>query len=508
MCKLGYVAAGSSFAALGAVVFADRIGKGIRTAPRDALISLSSRREGLGLAFGVHRALDTTGAMLGPLVAFALLAMSPDGYDAIFIVSFLVAVLGVAVLVLMVEPARRAGGLRGPAVSWRDAVGLLAPGRFRGILVAAGVLGLVTISDAFLYLGLQRQTDFDPTLFPLLFTATSLAYMLLAVPVGAVADRVGRGRTFLAGHGCSWCSTAPCCCRPAAGSPCSAYLVAFGAFYAATDGVLERPRRGGPAVRHAGDRPRPAAHGHEPRAARRIGAVRRRLDRRRLRGGGAALRRGPRHGHRRRLRPPASERPAGCPLRRRGRRLRPAVSRRAWILLGLTAACVVAAVVVVALSASGTTRAETADDPQAVALPSTPYVVFLDLDSAHPQDYGRVAVAPLDDLRAPPTLAQVACERVYFSVGGGLCLEKTGRFPVRYKATILDTHLRPVRSLRVPGVPSRTRVSADGRWGSTTTFVSGHSYAELGAFSTHAMIIDMATGRKVIDNLEDLAGHP
>ena len=180
------------------------------------------------------------------------------------------------------------------------------------------------------------------------------------------------------------------------------------------------------------------------------------------------------------------------------------MSRRAWILLGLTAACVVAAVAVVALSASGTTRAETADDPQAVELPSTPYVVFLDLDSAHPQDYGRVAVAPLDDLGAPPTLAQVACERVYFSVGGGLCLEKTGRFPVRYKATILDTHLRPVRSLRVPGVPSRTRVSADGRWGSTTTFVSGHSYAELGAFSTHAMIIDMATGRKVIDNLEDL----
>ncbi|MGE0028688.1 MAG: MFS transporter [Thermoleophilia bacterium] len=91
VCKLGYVAAGTSFAALGAVVFVDRIGKGIRTAPRDALISLSSRREGLGLAFGVHRALDTTGAMLGPLAAFALLAISPEGYDAIFIVSFLVA---------------------------------------------------------------------------------------------------------------------------------------------------------------------------------------------------------------------------------------------------------------------------------------------------------------------------------------------------------------------------------------------------------------------------------
>ncbi len=180
------------------------------------------------------------------------------------------------------------------------------------------------------------------------------------------------------------------------------------------------------------------------------------------------------------------------------------MSRRVWILLGLTAACIVAAVVVVALSASEPTRAGTSDDPQAVALPSTPYVVFLELDNARPQDYGRVAVAPLDDLAAPPTLADVACERVYFSVGGGLCLEKSGRFPVRYKATILDTHLKPVRSIRVPGIPSRTRVSADGRWGSTTTFVSGHSYAELGAFSTSATIIDMRTGKKVIDNLEDL----
>ena len=232
------MAAGSSFAALGAVVFADRIGKGIRTAPRDALISLSSRREGLGLAFGVHRALDTTGAMLGPLVAFALLAISPEGYDAIFIVSFLVAVLGVAVLVLMVDRRDEPVASAVSAVSWRDAVGLLAPGRFRGILVAAGILGLVTISDAFLYLGLQRQTDFDPTLFPLLFTATSLAYMLLAVPVGAVADRVGRGRTFLAGHVVLLVLYGSLLLPTGGGLALLAYLVAFGAFYAATDGVL------------------------------------------------------------------------------------------------------------------------------------------------------------------------------------------------------------------------------------------------------------------------------
>ena len=180
------------------------------------------------------------------------------------------------------------------------------------------------------------------------------------------------------------------------------------------------------------------------------------------------------------------------------------MSRRAWILLGLTAACLAAAVAVVALAASGTGRAGTLDDPQAVALPATPYVVFRDLDNAHPEDYGRVAVLPLDDLGGPRRLAGVACERVYFAAGGGICLERAGRFPVRYTATILDAHLRPVRSIGVPGVPSRTRVSADGRWGTATTFVSGHSYADLGGFSTHAMIIDMRTGQKVIDDLEDL----
>jgi MFS family permease len=238
ICKLGYVAAGTSFAGLGAVVFADRIGKGIRTAPRDALISLSSRREGLGLAFGVHRALDTTGAMLGPLLAFALLALSPEGYDAIFVVSFLIAAVGVGVLVLMVDRRDERVTSGEASVSWRDAVRLLGPGRFRGILVAAGILGLVTISDAFLYLGLQRQADLDPTLFPLMFTATSLAYMLLAVPVGVVADRVGRGRTFVAGHVVLLALYGSLLLPTGGGVALVGYLVAFGAFYAASDGVL------------------------------------------------------------------------------------------------------------------------------------------------------------------------------------------------------------------------------------------------------------------------------
>ena len=103
VCKLGLLAAGGAWGALVAVVLLDRTGKGLRTAPRDALISLSSPREELATAFGVHRALDTAGAMLGPILAFGLLALAADAFDAVFVVSFCAAMLGLGVLVLFVE---------------------------------------------------------------------------------------------------------------------------------------------------------------------------------------------------------------------------------------------------------------------------------------------------------------------------------------------------------------------------------------------------------------------
>ncbi|KIF67246.1 MFS transporter, partial [Streptomyces sp. AcH 505] len=123
----------SSLPLIGAVLAADRTGKGLRTAPRDAMISLASAPESRGRAFGVHRAMDTAGALLGPLVAFVILRATVDGYDAVFTVSFCVAAVGVVVLVLFV-PGARAGAKRTdgapdrPAaggVSLRAAVGLL-----------------------------------------------------------------------------------------------------------------------------------------------------------------------------------------------------------------------------------------------------------------------------------------------------------------------------------------------------------------------------------------------
>lgn len=238
--KLVFPLVGGAWSALAAVVLVDRTGKGIRTAPRDALISLSSHRERLGEAFGVHRALDTAGAMLGPLVAFALLALAPGAFDSVFVVSFCFALIGLSILVLFVRNPPRAAVRQaaGERPSLRAAVGLLRHPRFRTLVIVGGALGLATVSDGFVYLQLQRQIGFDTGLLPLLYVATALVYMCLAVPVGRMADRFGRGRIFLGGYGLLLLVYASLL-MPAQGIPQLALsLVMFGAYYAATDGVL------------------------------------------------------------------------------------------------------------------------------------------------------------------------------------------------------------------------------------------------------------------------------
>jgi MFS family permease len=200
-CRLGLLAAGPSLSALAAVMTSDRVGKGIRTAPRDALISLSTPDRGLAHAFGVHRALDAAGAMLGPLVSVSLLAAIPRGFDVVFVVSFSIAVVGVGVLVLFVKNVIPADAVDDhERRSWRVSLGVLRHRDFRfATLVAAG-LALVTISDAFVYLTLREKAATPASLFPLFYVGTSAVYLLLAIPAGLLADHLGRAKMFLLGH--------------------------------------------------------------------------------------------------------------------------------------------------------------------------------------------------------------------------------------------------------------------------------------------------------------------
>lgn len=246
--KLGLATAGTALSAISVLVLADRVGKGIRTAPRDAMISLSTPKDQLGVAFGVHRALDTTGAMLGPLAAFAILAFVPNAFESVFLVSFCIALIGLGILVLLVprqhaEEARHAVGpaevaTAAPRPNLREALHVLTVPRFRGLLGAGAALSLATASDAFVFLVLQDKLDLSLSLFPLLFVGMAAVFMVLAVPVGRIADRVGRGRVLLGGY-VLLLVVYGALLAPIDGTLLVALALALmGAHYAATDGVL------------------------------------------------------------------------------------------------------------------------------------------------------------------------------------------------------------------------------------------------------------------------------
>ncbi|MEV5970730.1 MFS transporter [Streptomyces sp. NPDC051921] len=234
--RLGLLLAGGATGGIATALAADRLGKGIRTAPRDALITLASPPDGLGRAFGVHRAMDTTGALLGPLAAFALLWATADAYDAVFVVSFCAGLLGLLLLVVLVPGGRREPVGAGHRV--RDLAAPLRLPRVRRVVLGAALLGAATVGDAFLYLLLQQRTELDATWFPVLPLGASAAYLLLAVPVGRLADRFGRRRPFLYGHGALLLALG-LLLSPGPGPVLLVGVpVLLGVFYAATDGVL------------------------------------------------------------------------------------------------------------------------------------------------------------------------------------------------------------------------------------------------------------------------------
>ena len=246
MCKLLLIAAGAAWGWLAAIVAIDRAGKGARTAPRDAMISLVTGNGSLASAFAVHRALDAGGSLLGPVLAFGLLARLPDAFDAVWMTSFVCALVGVAVLWLFVDNPRPVGV---PALapierrSFADASRALlreAIGNRRLlILVGAGVLlSLATMSDGFVYLMLQERSHIAATFFPLFYLATACWYMVLSIPAGRIADRWGRTPVLLAGYSAVGMIYLILLTTGGGIGASLLCLFLFGLHYAATEGVL------------------------------------------------------------------------------------------------------------------------------------------------------------------------------------------------------------------------------------------------------------------------------
>ncbi len=174
--------------------FADRVGKGIRGAPRDALIADIAPPEVRGASFGLRQALDTVGAVLGPIAAIAALAWFAGDFRMAFWLAVIPAFLAVALIVLGVdEPDRRQQGAKAKRLSLADARRL--PLAFWLVTGIAALMALARCSEAFLVL---RAADVGLAIgqAPWVMVAMTLVYTVAAYPAGAALDR-GRGATML-----------------------------------------------------------------------------------------------------------------------------------------------------------------------------------------------------------------------------------------------------------------------------------------------------------------------
>jgi hypothetical protein len=127
-------------------------------------------------------------------------------------------------------------------------------------------------------------------------------------------------------------------------------------------------------------------------------------------------------------------------------------------------------------------------------------MVVLDRDRKHPKAWGRLVIIGNDKVRR---LGKLSCERVAFAAGHGICLSQARSLPTpTYEARLFDANQKVTGKLSVPGSPSRARVSPDGRYAASTTFVGGDGYANPGAFSTRTRVYDVAAGKSLGD-LED-----
>ena len=189
-----FIALVTSWPGLLVIRFADRVGKGLRSSPRDALLAASIAPEQRGLAFGFHRAMDNAGAVIGPLLAAALLAAQVPLRD-IFLWAIVPAVLCLLLAAALHEPAS-ANPPPAKPFDWRlhD-----MPATFKRYLVVVALFSLGNSSNLFLLLR-ARELGVSEAEVPLLWAAVSLVAALFSTPLAALSDRLGRRSLLVGGY--------------------------------------------------------------------------------------------------------------------------------------------------------------------------------------------------------------------------------------------------------------------------------------------------------------------
>lgn len=174
-----------------AIRFTDRIGKGLRSSPRDALLAESVNENQRGVTFGLHRSMDNAGAVIGPLLAAMFLSMGVPLKD-IFFWAIVPAVITIALALCIKEPQREVVA-QASKFSWSlDGM----PDQFKRYLVVAGIFALANSSDMFLLLR-AREAGVPQEQIPLLWAAISLITTIFGTPLSALSDTFGRKRFIL-----------------------------------------------------------------------------------------------------------------------------------------------------------------------------------------------------------------------------------------------------------------------------------------------------------------------
>lgn len=214
-----------------AIRFADRVGKGLRSSPRDALLAASVAAEHRGLAFGLHRAMDNAGNVIGPLLAAALLAMDLPLRD-IFLWSLVPALITLA-LALAVRERTPAPHAAAHPFRWTLAG---QPQAFKRYLAVAALFTLGNSSNMFLLLR-ARELGVAEARVPLLWGAVALIASLFSTPLAALSDRIGRRRLIVAGWAAYGAFYAGMAMTPGSLPLLLGLFAFYGLFMAATEGV-------------------------------------------------------------------------------------------------------------------------------------------------------------------------------------------------------------------------------------------------------------------------------
>ncbi len=174
--------------------FVERFGKGIRTAPRDSLIAASVINNETGRSFGLQKAMDNSGAIAGPLLAFVLLSLSLENYRLIFMLAGIPAILAIFVIIFGIKEAKKEKTGLFREFHFKD-----FPKRYYLFLAIVFVFTLGNSTDALLMVK-ANDVGVKVALIPLVYLVTNSVSVLASVPIGSLADRIGKEKILVAGY--------------------------------------------------------------------------------------------------------------------------------------------------------------------------------------------------------------------------------------------------------------------------------------------------------------------